>query len=95
MIPRRMVVSLDPCELVRYTLFGIAGVAELADAHDSKSCSLGSVGSIPTFGTRIITFSPRSRAGFFFQKPTWLDLFLETITALSAKSVGFLASPPA
>ncbi len=26
-------------------------MAELVDAHDSKSCSLGSVGSIPTFGT--------------------------------------------
>jgi hypothetical protein len=31
-----------------------AEVAEQADAHDSKSCSLGSVGSIPTFGIRLI-----------------------------------------
>ena len=29
-----------------------AEVAELVDAHDSKSCSFGSVGSIPTFGTK-------------------------------------------
>ena len=27
-------------------------MAELVDAHDSKSCSFGSVGSIPTFGTK-------------------------------------------
>ncbi len=31
-------------------LLALAEVAEQADAHDSKSCSLGSVGSIPTFG---------------------------------------------
>ncbi len=37
---------------------GIAEVAEQADAHDSKSCSLGSVGSIPTFGMN--------------QKPGWI-----------------------
>jgi hypothetical protein len=36
------------CSLVYFE--HIAEVAEQADAHDSKSCSLGSVGSIPTFG---------------------------------------------
>ena len=35
-----------------------AGVAELADAHDSKSCTVRYVGSIPTFGTKIITQAP-------------------------------------
>ena len=30
-----------------------AEVAELADAHDSNSCSLGSEGSIPSFGTAL------------------------------------------
>ena len=42
---------LDRITIFRYTIPAKqAGVAELADAHDSKSCSLGSVGSIPTFG---------------------------------------------
>ena len=36
----------------------LAEVAEQADAHDSKSCSLGSVGSIPTFGTTDYSTSP-------------------------------------
>ena len=35
-----------------YFCLHFAKVAELVDAHDSKSCSLGSVGSIPTFGTK-------------------------------------------
>lgn len=35
----------------------------MADAHDSKSCSLGNVGSIPTFGTIIITCAPLSFGG--------------------------------
>ncbi len=54
------VIFLDPQDNIRYTLFTLAGVAELADAHDSKSCSVRSVGSIPTFGTEIISrrFSP-------------------------------------
>ena len=30
-------------------------MAELADAHDSKSCTHGYEGSIPSFGTLIIT----------------------------------------
>jgi len=38
-----------------------AEMAELVDAHDSKSCSFGSVGSIPTFGTKM----PLSGAFFF------------------------------
>ena len=44
---------LDPVSMFDYT-FRQAEVAEQADAHDSKSCSLGSVGSIPTFGTLTI-----------------------------------------
>jgi hypothetical protein len=35
-----------------------AEVAEQADAHDSKSCSLGSVGSIPTFGMQRAAQTP-------------------------------------
>jgi hypothetical protein len=45
---------------------GIAEVAEQADAHDSKSCSLGSVGSIPTFGIHKQTgldYSPARKHG--------------------------------
>lgn len=41
----------------------LAGVAEQADAHDSKSCSLGSVGSIPTFGTGGRSFAPHTLLG--------------------------------
>ncbi len=46
-----------------YNLADSAEVAEQADAHDSKSCSLGSVGSIPTFGTQ----RPAGEAGFWFK----------------------------
>ena len=56
MIPRRMIISLDPSEMIAiYSMHLLAEVAELADAHDSKSCTVRYVGSIPTFGTRIIT----------------------------------------
>lgn len=53
-----MIPKLDPWRNFSYTnLYNItavnhAEVAEQADAHDSKSCSFGSVGSIPTFGTK-------------------------------------------
>lgn len=40
-----------------------AEVAEQAYAHDSKSCSERNVGSIPTFGTKIITHAPHRRWG--------------------------------
>ena len=44
-------ILLDRISGFRYTWhYKLAEVAEQADAHDSKSCSLGSVGSIPTFG---------------------------------------------
>ena len=49
----------------------IAKVAELVDAHDSKSCILGCAGSIPAFGTSIISYKAfNTPEGFFIlQRP--------------------------
>ena len=53
-----------------------AEVAEQAYAHDSKSCSERNVGSIPTFGTKIITQAPINNGGqrFNVNKPSMLTL---------------------